>query len=114
MVCRKPADKFLDEVGVPYKDEGNFVVVKHSALFTSTVLSKVLAMPNVKMFNATACEDLIIKPCPINPGVQRVAGCVTTDCSSLNFAANCVGHLKLLTVIIVHKLIGDRVLWGVY
>jgi len=77
MVCRKPADKFLDEVGVPYEDEGNFVVVKHAALFTSTVLSKVLAMPNVKMFNATACEDLIIKPCPINSGVQRVAGCVT-------------------------------------
>ncbi|KAI8444706.1 thiazole biosynthetic enzyme, mitochondrial [Phakopsora pachyrhizi] len=77
MVCRKPADEFLDDVGVPYEDEGNFVVVKHAALFTSTILSKVLAMPNVKMFNATACEDLIIKPCPINPGVQRIAGCVT-------------------------------------
>lgn len=30
MVMRKPAEKFLDEVGVPYEDEGNFVVVKHA------------------------------------------------------------------------------------
>lgn len=47
MVVRKPADRFLTELGVPFEDEGNFVVVKHAALFTSTVLSKVLAMPNV-------------------------------------------------------------------
>lgn len=46
-VVRKPADRFLTEIGVPFEDEGNFVVVKHAALFTSTVLSKVLAMPNV-------------------------------------------------------------------
>jgi thiamine thiazole synthase len=76
MVIRKPANVFLDEVGIPYEDEGDYVsaksslyrwcltfrcifnqvVVKHAALFTSTVLSKVLAMPNVKMFNATAVE----------------------------------------------------------
>ncbi|KAK5005201.1 Thiamine thiazole synthase, partial [Elasticomyces elasticus] len=43
MVMRKPADAFLRELGVPYEDEGDnssFVVVKHAALFTSTVLSK--------------------------------------------------------------------------
>ncbi len=45
MVMRKPADAFLDELQVPYEDEGSFVVVKHAALFTSTVLSKVLALP---------------------------------------------------------------------
>jgi thiamine thiazole synthase len=77
MVIRKPAQVFLDEIGVPYEDEGDYVgrtrytalacpreltflpsqvVVKHAALFTSTVLSKTLAMPNVKMFNATAVE----------------------------------------------------------
>jgi len=59
MVMRKPADKFLDEVNVPYEDEGNFVVVKHAALFTSTMLSKVLSFPNVKLFNAVCAEDLI-------------------------------------------------------
>ncbi|KAK4701056.1 cysteine-dependent adenosine diphosphate thiazole synthase, partial [Phenoliferia sp. Uapishka_3] len=69
MVVRKPADKFLTEVGVPFEDEGDYVrtqlyishlptfaavelneadaftsqvVVKHAALFTSTILSKVL------------------------------------------------------------------------
>ena len=40
---RKPADKFLDELNVEYTDEGNFVVIKHAALLTSTLLSKVRA-----------------------------------------------------------------------
>ncbi|KAL2137134.1 hypothetical protein VTI74DRAFT_8766 [Chaetomium olivicolor] len=74
MVLRKPADVFLREVGVPFEDEGDYVVVKHAALFTSTVLAKVLAMDNVKMFNATAVEDLITRPA--EEGV-RVAGVVT-------------------------------------
>ena len=39
---RKPADKLLDELEIPYEDEGAFVVVKHASLFTSTLLSKVL------------------------------------------------------------------------
>lgn len=42
MVVRKPADRFLEEVGVPFEDEGDFVVVKHAALFTATILSSVL------------------------------------------------------------------------
>jgi Thi4 family len=41
---RKPADKLLDELNVPYEDEGEFVVIKHASLFTSTLLSKVLAV----------------------------------------------------------------------
>lgn len=52
-VVRKPADRFLTELGVPYEDEGAYVVVKHAALFTSTILSKVLAFPNVVMFNVS-------------------------------------------------------------
>ena len=39
---RKPADQLLDELEIPYEDEGAFVVVKHASLFTSTLLSKVL------------------------------------------------------------------------
>lgn len=42
MVIRKPAHEFLDEINVPYEDEGNFVVVKHAALTTAKLLSKVL------------------------------------------------------------------------
>merc|ERR1719350_1748711 len=75
MIVRKPADKFLAELGVEYDDcSENYVVVKHAALFTSTVLSKVLAADNVKLFNATAAEDLIIKNVD---GVKKVAGVVT-------------------------------------
>lgn len=74
-VIRKPADRFLREIGVEYEDEGPFVVVKHAALFTSTLLSKVLALPNVVLMNATAVEDLIIHS--DFEGKQRVAGVVT-------------------------------------
>ena len=78
MVMRKPADAFLREIGVPYEDEGDhssFVAVKHAALFTSTLLSKVLQFPNVKLFNATAVEDLITRP---GEGDKvRIAGVVT-------------------------------------
>ena len=74
MVLRKPAHHFLRELGVPFEDEGEYVVVKHAALFTSVLLGKVLGMGNVKLFNATAVEDLITRP--DGDGV-RVAGVVT-------------------------------------
>ncbi|KAL8671789.1 MAG: hypothetical protein Q9168_003712 [Polycauliona sp. 1 TL-2023] len=74
MVMRKPADAFLRELSVPYEDEGTHVVVKHAALFTSTLLSKVLASPNIKLFNATAVEDLITRP---HGQSVRIAGVVT-------------------------------------
>jgi thiamine thiazole synthase len=77
MVMRKPADVFLREVGVPFEDEGDYVVVKHAALFTSTVLSKVLQMENVKLFNATAVEDLITRPAEEGEAGVRIAGVVT-------------------------------------
>nr|AYN74496.1 thiazole biosynthetic enzyme [Caladium bicolor] len=73
MVVRKPAHLFLDEVGVEYDDAGpdaSYVVVRHAALFTSTILSQVLARPNVRLFNAVAAEDLIVRE-------GRVAGVVT-------------------------------------
>lgn len=77
MVLRKPADQFLHDLGVAYEDEGNFVVVKHAALFMSTLLSKVLAMPNVKLFNATAVEDLITRPIGKDGKGVKIAGVVT-------------------------------------
>jgi len=86
MVVRKPADKFLDEIGVPYEEallpvEGEehgstHVVVRHAALFTSTVLSKVTAAKNIKLFNAVSVEDLIVKQ-PKGEDRKRVAGVVT-------------------------------------
>ncbi|EFW98890.1 thiazole biosynthetic enzyme [Grosmannia clavigera kw1407] len=78
MVMRKPADVFLREVGVAYEDEGDFVVVRHAAIFTSTVLSKVLQFPNVKLFNATAVEDLITRKTDgDDKHAVRIAGVVT-------------------------------------
>lgn len=62
MVVRKPADRFLEEIGVPFEDEGAFVVVKHAALFTSTILSKVLAFPNVSEPQVVENEELTEKP----------------------------------------------------
>lgn len=74
MCIRKPAHKLLDELEVAYDDEGTFVVVKHAALMTATLLSKVLAAPNIKLFNATAAEDLIVKQ---DKRGKYVAGAVT-------------------------------------
>ena len=70
MVVRKPAHEFLDELGVPYDDKGNYVVVPHAATLTSTLISKVMLSSNIKLFNATAVEDIIIKD-------GRVSGVVT-------------------------------------
>jgi len=70
MVVRKPAHLFLDELGVAYDEAEDYVVIKHAALFTSTVMSRLLARPNVKLFNAVAVEDLIVKG-------GRVGGVVT-------------------------------------
>ncbi|VEU21583.1 DEKNAAC102460 [Brettanomyces naardenensis] len=75
MVLRKPADEFIRELGIEYEDEGNYIVIKHAALFITTLCSKVLALPNVKLFNATAVEDLITRTSPA--GEVRVAGVVT-------------------------------------
>lgn len=61
MVIRKPAHQFLDELQIDYDEEENFVVVKHAALVTSTLLAKVLEAPNVRLFNAVAAEDLIVR-----------------------------------------------------
>ncbi|KAF2205738.1 Thi4-domain-containing protein [Delitschia confertaspora ATCC 74209] len=77
MVMRKPADAFLRDLGVEFEDEGDFVVVKHAALFTSTLLSKVLTFPNIKLFNATTVEDLITRPDPTTNSGLRIAGVVT-------------------------------------
>ncbi|KAK9057035.1 hypothetical protein SSX86_024401 [Deinandra increscens subsp. villosa] len=70
MVVRKPAHHFLDELEIEYDEQEDYVVIKHAALFTSTIMSKLLAKPNVKLFNAVAAEDLIIKG-------GRVGGVVT-------------------------------------
>ncbi|XP_065862272.1 thiamine thiazole synthase 2, chloroplastic [Euphorbia lathyris] len=70
MVVRKPAHRFLDELEIEYDEADHYVVIKHAALFTSTIMSKLLARPNVKLFNAVAAEDLIVKN-------GRVGGVVT-------------------------------------
>lgn len=76
MIIRKPGHLFLDELKVPYEDEGDYVVVKHAALYTTTVMAEVLKFPNVKLFNATAVEDLVTRPDGAN-GELTVAGVVT-------------------------------------
>jgi len=43
MIVRKPAHLWLDELGIEYEEMDRFVIVKHAALFTSTIMAKVLA-----------------------------------------------------------------------
>jgi hypothetical protein len=40
MVMRKPADAFLIDLGVPFEDEGDFVVVKHAVRSTILFISE--------------------------------------------------------------------------
>lgn len=61
MVVCKPAHLFLDELDVAYDEQEDYIVIKHTALFTSTIMSKILARPNVKLFNAVVAKDLIMK-----------------------------------------------------
>lgn len=61
MLVHKLAHQFLDELGVKYDKQEHYVIIKHAALFMSTVMSQLLAWPNVKLFNAVAAEDLILK-----------------------------------------------------
>jgi thiamine thiazole synthase len=70
MVVRKPAHTVLDELGIEYEEKDSYVVLRHAGLFTATILSTVLAMKNVKLFNGVAVEDLITKE-------GRVSGVVT-------------------------------------
>ncbi|KAJ3043591.1 triosephosphate isomerase [Rhizophlyctis rosea] len=70
MVVRKPAHLFLDDLNVEYEEKENYVILKHAGLFTSTILSKVIASSNVRLFNATSVEDLIVRD-------NTVAGVVT-------------------------------------
>jgi hypothetical protein len=57
MVVRKPAHKLLDELSVPYEDEGDYVVIKHASLFTSTILSKVLQVAFLVMQPDQCCGN---------------------------------------------------------
>jgi thiamine thiazole synthase len=49
----QPADAFLIDIGVPFEDDSNFVLVKHAALLMATLMSQVLVMPNVNLFDDT-------------------------------------------------------------
>lgn len=42
MVMRKPADAFLTELGVPFDDEGDFVVVKHAVSTSNSLHNHIL------------------------------------------------------------------------
>ena len=59
---------------IPYDEKEDYVVVKHAALFTSSVLRAILLRDNVKLFNAVAVEDLLIKHVE---GGSAVRGVVT-------------------------------------
>jgi cysteine-dependent adenosine diphosphate thiazole synthase len=70
MVIRKPGDKFLDELGVPYDDCGDYVVVDHAATLTSTLLSKVMLSGTAHPPHSLWCLIVMysIRPCQV---VQR-------------------------------------------
>jgi len=101
MIVRKPAHEFLDELEIPYDDCGDYVVIKHAALFTSTIMSKLLKSDNIKLFNATAAEDLIIKQGEVKGVVTNWAlvaqnhdmqCCMDPNVIEAKVVVSCAGH----------------------
>lgn len=70
MVIRKPANELLDELEIAYEDEGDYVVVKHAALMTSTLLSKVCGAPNSKQNEIARCTHDVHAPVHSNSGLR--------------------------------------------
>lgn len=58
---RKPADQFLTALSVTFENERGYIIVKHAAIFTATLLSKYIEFPRIKLCNATAVENLITR-----------------------------------------------------
>jgi len=61
------------------------VAIRYVALFTSTIMRKLLAKPNVKLFNTVGAEDLIVKG-------GRVAGVVTNWALGVHEPRHAVVH----------------------
>ena len=61
---RKPAHKLLDELDLAYDDEGDFVVLKHAACFTSTILSKVVQVGHCCLLMPSSIQEV---KCTLHP-----------------------------------------------
>ncbi|CAE8598275.1 unnamed protein product, partial [Polarella glacialis] len=105
MVIRKPAHEFLDELDVPYDDKGDYVVVKHASLFMSSILRQVLLSDQVKLFNAVAVEDLLVRQGPDGVFVRGVVtnwslvtqnhdtqSCMDPQVMEAKVVVSCTGH----------------------
>ncbi|RRT78919.1 hypothetical protein B296_00026391 [Ensete ventricosum] len=66
------------ELGVPYDDVDNCVVVRHAPLSVTTVMSRRLARPNVKLFDAVAAEDNVAEDNIVRLIREVVPGMIVT------------------------------------
>lgn len=57
MVMRKPADVFLTDLGVPFEDEGDFVVVKHAVSSQNPSLHAILSSTTDNALSGTVYLD---------------------------------------------------------
>lgn len=60
MVLRRPAHKFLDELGVSYAEHEHYVVVPHAASLVSAVIHKVLSDKRVTFLGGAEVADLLV------------------------------------------------------
>jgi len=97
---RKLADMFLHDVGVPFKDKGNYIVMHYTVLFTSTVLSSMLSMDNVKLFNATTLKNLIIRLLLTDGDSDNLNGgsIVTSNNEGVVWAASVIKNCTLIPI----------------
>ncbi|PNH07878.1 Thiamine thiazole synthase, chloroplastic [Tetrabaena socialis] len=91
MVVRKPAHLMLEELGVPFEDEGRYVVVRHAALLTATLMAAVLQVELIGTVRAlTACtfQRLYVRLEQVAAGVAAAYGC---SVDKVTWSAGCCG-----------------------
>ncbi|KAK3431989.1 hypothetical protein EUGRSUZ_E04118 [Eucalyptus grandis] len=82
----------------------SYAAIRYVALFTSTIMSKLLARPNVKLFNTVGTEDLIMKGGRVarscmDPNVMEAKVVVSSCGHDKRFGATRVKRLKSIRMI---------------
>lgn len=113
---RKPAHNLLDELNVPYEDEGDYVVIKHASLFTSTLLSKVLAVSaqcsfpytdsNTVHWRSNTCPRLSVHTLSLRWKALQSLSC--SEQTVQHFTAHAVVNSLMISPLAVHMHPSDK------
>ncbi|KAK9466603.1 thiazole biosynthetic enzyme [Lipomyces arxii] len=96
------ATAVLEPADAVPRELGNICGCKHAFLFTSTVMSKVLQFPNVKLLSATTVEDLMAPLVTVHHDDQS---CMDPNTINAPAAVSSTGHDGLFSAFSAKRLI---------